>query len=247
MRTAALVPGLACGELLGKGPRRRPPRAAGFSHTRPGRGVPSHPWSSASCSLRRAAFAPAWSARSRPSSCARALRRAGLRPASDRPQPTRRSRPRGTRGDLRGERKRGARGRHHRLLRARRRAVGVRALGRARPEHDRRHLSAGDEGARPGPPLRGRGIHGRARSATPVTRRSSGRWARRRTRSCSSSRSTTSRASVPAGREARVHHADDAVGRRDAEIITALRAAFRTSAARSARTSVTRRPTGSGR
>src|SRR6266511_3504950 len=32
MRTAARVPGLARGEQLGKGPRHRPPRAAGLFH-----------------------------------------------------------------------------------------------------------------------------------------------------------------------------------------------------------------------
>src|SRR6266508_4263000 len=34
MRTAARVPGLARGEQLGKGPRQRPPRAAGLFHWR---------------------------------------------------------------------------------------------------------------------------------------------------------------------------------------------------------------------
>src|SRR3954467_9238869 len=38
MRTAARVPGLARGKQIGRGPRQRPPRAAGFSHSPVGRG-----------------------------------------------------------------------------------------------------------------------------------------------------------------------------------------------------------------
>ncbi len=53
------------------------------------------------------------------------------------------------------------RGRDARLLGPRRRAVRARELRRARPQHDRRHLPARDEGARAGAPLRGRRLHDR--------------------------------------------------------------------------------------
>ena len=91
---------------------------------------------------------------------ARALRRARLRPQADRPQHPRRARPRGARRDLRRGGDGGPGGRDGRLLGARRRAVGVRELREARAQRHRRRLSARDEGARPGAPLRGRGLHG---------------------------------------------------------------------------------------
>ena len=85
----------------------------------------------------------------------------------------------------------------------------------ARAEHDRRDLPARDEGARPGSPVRGRRIHGpadRPRGAR-GGRRDDGRGAglddprpvgRRRGRSGAAGR-----------REGRLHHADDALRRRD--------------------------------
>ena len=93
--------------------------------------------------------------------------------------------------DLRRGRERGARGRDRRLLGPRRRAGGARERRGAAAGHDRRDLPARDEGARAGAALRGRGLHRRPdRPRRPRGGRRA-RWARRPTRSCSSSRTTT--------------------------------------------------------
>ena len=118
----------------------------------------------------------------------RPLRRAGLRPPPDRPQPPRR-------GDARG---RGARSSSRSSTRcptgatvvfsAHGVAPAVRAdAGRPRPAGHRRHLPAGRQGPPRGPPVRRRGLPRRAASATPATTRSSAPSARRPTRSTSSS------------------------------------------------------------
>ena len=126
--------------------------------------------------------------------------------------------------------------------------VRERRLAGARPQRDRRDVPARDEGARPGSALRRRRLHrppdrprrprggrgddgrgARGDRARPGRRRGRGaRPARRRT--------------------GRLHHADDALGRRDRRRSSASSAAAsRRSTRRRRRTSATRPPTGSGR
>ncbi len=87
--------------------------------------------------------------------------RAGLRPQADRPQRPRRARPRGARSGLRRGRGGRTRGPDDGALRPRRRAVGARERAGARAPHDRRHLPARHQGARPGAPVRSRRLHRR--------------------------------------------------------------------------------------
>ena len=145
----------------------------------------------------------------------RLARAARLRSQADRPQRPRRPRPRGSRRDLRRGRARRPEGRTRGPFGPRCGAFGVRERPGTGPEHDRRDLPARDQGARPGPPLRSRRVHGpadrprRARGG----RRDDGRSAgvddpRPVGRGRGGPR--------PAGRrEGGVHHADDALGRRD--------------------------------
>ena len=108
-------------------------------------------------------------------------------------------------------------GRDGRLLGARRRAVRARELGGAQPAHARRDVPARDEGAHAGAALRGPGLHrdpDRPRGPR-GGRRHDGRGAgpdRARRDAASRSRRST----FPEGDAARLRHADDAVGRRDA-------------------------------
>ena len=92
---------------------------------------------------------------------ARAARRPRLRAQGDRPQQARGRGARQARRDLRRGGDRGAGGRDGRLLRPRRRPGGPRQRRRPQPAHDRRHLPAGHQGPRRGPPLRRRGLHDR--------------------------------------------------------------------------------------
>ena len=171
----------------------------------------------------------------------------GVRAQADRPQPARRPRSRGARGDLRRGGDRGARGRDGGLLGPRRRADGARERGAAPAEHDRRDVPARHQGARAGAAVRGSRLHGHPdRPCGPRGgRRDDGRGARldrpRRER-------RGRRDARPAARrEARVHHADDAVGRRDAARSSRRCASgSRRSTRRRRKTSVTPPPTGSG-
>ena len=146
---------------------------------------------------------------------ARAVRRPGVRAQADRPQPARRPRAGRARGDLRRGGDRGARGRHGRLLGARRRALGARERGCAAAEHDRRHVPARHEGARPGAARRGRRLHGDP--DRPCRARGGGRHAGRGARGDRARRERRRRraARVPGRGEAGLHHADHTVGRRD--------------------------------
>ena len=154
MRTAARVPGLARGEQLGERPAAPTPPSRGPSSFRVSRFRPDarrlhccRPRSRLGTGLgrlgrsydrlmvqaRSSRIASRLLRRRRAGrrdrrAGARALRRACLRPASDRSQRSRRARPRGARRGLRRERGRGARGRDDRLLRTRRRAGRPRAL-----------------------------------------------------------------------------------------------------------------------
>ena len=86
----------------------------------------------------------------------------------------------------------------------------------ARPQRDRRDLPARDEGARAGAALRGRRLHGRPdRPRRPRGgRRDDGRGARGD--GARPGRSTEAEAlDLPRRRQARLRHADDALGRRD--------------------------------
>ena len=116
------------------------------------------------CSPRRADTARAWTvpcrrsnARStptaRPCMCARR--------SSTTSTSSQRLRERGR--DLRGRADRGAGGRAVRVLRPRRRPQRARRRAGAWPAHDRRHLSAGDQGPSRGRALRAGGLHDRAR------------------------------------------------------------------------------------
>ena len=116
--------------------------------------------------------------------------------SSSRPKPTRRSG-------------------HDRFLRARRRSVRPRGVREAEAEHDRRDVPARDQGARSGAALRSRGLHGRARRPRGARRgrRDDGRGSRfDRARRVGRGRRAARALARP---EARVHHADDALGRRD--------------------------------
>ena len=258
---------LARGEQLERGPRHRPPRAAGLFHVycaglagarqrggslgtriEPGSpGATIRRWSSASSSLRLAASAPALNVRSRPSS-SRSSTMARRSTSGTRSSTTRTSFAISRRAGPSSSRTRPRRPRvDDRFLGARRcAAVHERSAARA-VEHDRRDVPARDEGARTGSPLRSRGIHGRAHRPRRARRgrRDDGRGA-----GLDRARRVGRRRRAPrafAGREARVHHADDALGRRDAgDHRRRCAAGSPTSAGRSRKTSVTRRPTGSG-
>ena len=86
-------------------------------------------------------------------------RAARLRSQADRPQRARRSRPRGPRRDFRRDEREVPEGQTV-VLSAHGVAPVVYANAqRARAEHDRRHLPARDQGARPGAPVRGGRVH----------------------------------------------------------------------------------------
>ena len=173
-----------------------------------------------------------------------------VRPQADRPQHPRRPRSRGARRDLRRLRGGGAGRRDDRLLGARRRAVGERRL-RAQLGHNvidatcplvtKVHVQARRYAARrlhrdPDRPRRPRG-----------GRRHDGRGARG-DGARAGRRPEPRRSSFRRGHAARLHHADDALGRRDrARSSASSAAASRRSTRRRRRTSVTRPPTGSGR
>ena len=175
--------------------------------------------------------------------------RAGLRPQADRPQPARRARARGARRDLRRRRARRPGRRDDGALRARRRPVRARERRRARelrtidatcPLVTKVHVQARRYAAEGYTVvLIGHAGHEEVvgtmgeipDSIVLVESQGAGRDAR-----------------APGRREARVRHPDDALGRRDARGDHARSAsASRRSVRRSARTSVTRPPTGSGR
>ncbi|CAA9221376.1 MAG: 4-hydroxy-3-methylbut-2-enyl diphosphate reductase, partial [uncultured Corynebacteriales bacterium] len=84
--------------------------------------------------------------------------RPGVRAEADRAQPARRPRAGGPGRDLRRGDRRGARGRHRGLLRARGRPGGAPGGGRPRPDHHRRDLPAGHQGAQRGQAVRPRGL-----------------------------------------------------------------------------------------
>ena len=133
---------------------------------------------------------------------ARALRRAGLRAQGDRPQQARRRAAARARRDLR----RGAR-RHEvpegatvvfsahgvsPAVHADAEQRGLQTIDATCPLVTKVHVEAEE--------VRRRGLHDRARSATPATRRSRARWARRPSTSCSSRprpTSTRSRSRIP--------------------------------------------------
>ena len=171
---------------------------------------------------------------------------ARLRPQADRPQRPRRPRPRGARRDLRRERDGGARGRDGRLLGARRRAVGARERRGARAEHDRRDLPARDEGARPGAPLRRRGLHGHPdRPRGP--RGGRGTMGEAPESTSSSSRSRTPRRSISRRTRKLAYITQTTLSVDETgEMITRSAAASPTSTRRRRRTSATRPPTASG-
>ena len=176
---------------------------------------------------------------------ARAIRRADLRAPRGRPQQVRgRRSARKGRGVRRGA-GRGSGRQHRRVLRARRVEGGARRSRRARPARIRRHLSAGHQGPRrgrqdaragtrdrhdrPRGPPRGRGNDG------PVRRRHPPRRIGRR-------RARASNVRDPA--QARLRHADHAVGRRCRRDRRGAEGALsRESSARRRTTSATRRRT----
>ncbi len=146
---------------------------------------------------------------------ARALRPARLRAQADRAQHPRRPGPRGARRHLRRVGGRGAGRRDDRLLRARRRAVRARGVGGAVAQRDRRDVPARHEGARAGPPVRRGRLHRR-----PDRSRRPRRGDRHDGRGAGVDRARAGRgrgggARAAGGREGRLHHPDDAVGRRD--------------------------------
>ena len=118
----------------------------------------------------------------------------------------------------------------------------------AQPAHDRRHLPAGDQGPRRGAQVRRAGLHDRAhrppgsRGGRGDHRRGArehrpGRDGRRRRR-----------ARAPRSRPRRLHHPDDALGRRDrGDHRPPARALPERSPRRSPTTSVTRPPTARSR
>ena len=150
--------------------------------------------------------------------------------------------------DLRRGGDRGARGRAGRLLGPRRRPERPRELRRAQPADDRRHLPAGDQGPRRGAQVRRGRLHDRAdRPPGPRGGRGDdGRGAREHRPGRDGRRRRRARAPRP--RPRRLHHPDDALGRRDRrDHRPAARALPEHHRRRSRTTSVTRPPTARSR
>jgi hypothetical protein len=175
-----------------------------------------------------------------------ALGRSGVRSQADRPQSPCCERPRASGRDLCRERGGGAGRGASRVLCARGESAGSRACRSARAGDDRCHVSARREGARGGAALRGEGLFDHLRGACRPRggRGHDGRGARQRRAGRDGRGRRAGRA--PEDRPDRVPHADDAVagrhrggGGRAAPPVPGDRGA-------PARTSATRRRTGSG-
>ena len=113
-----------------------------------------------------------------------------------------------------------------------------------RPAHDRRHLPAGHQGPRRGPQVRRAGLHDRAhRPRGPRGGRGDDRRGAGQHRA-GADRRGRGRPRGPRPGQGRLHHPDDAVGRRDAgDHRSPARRSSPRSSARSPTTSVTRPPT----
>ncbi len=136
-------------------------------------------------------------------------------------------------------------GRRVRVLRARRRAERARRRDRPRAAHDRRDLSAGDEGAPRGRALRAGRLHDRARRPRRPRggRRHDGRGARAHRARAERGRTSTSCRSTDPERVAYITQTTLAVDETTAILTTPARTLSRRSSVRAPTTSVTRRPT----